>query len=166
VLDADDPDTSASRSLLADILLREQRPEEAEEVARHAFNDQLRTLGPAHQDTLESLRILGEALTRTGRYEDAKKIYTDTIARIGTDKRHTAREGVVDLWYDLTCLAVRTGHRDEAFDYLGHAVDAGYDNAPFMRTDETLKPLRNEPRFDKLLARVTAASRQHPPVSR
>jgi eukaryotic-like serine/threonine-protein kinase len=160
VLDAGDPDTSASRSLLADILLREQRPQEAEVFARHAFNDQLRTLGPQHQDTRESLRILGGALTRTGRYEDAEKIYTDTITRIGADKRYTAREGVVDLWYDLARLAVRTGHRDEAFDYLDHAVDAGYNNVPFIRTDENLKPLRNDPRFDKLLAKATVVGRQ------
>jgi non-specific serine/threonine protein kinase/serine/threonine-protein kinase len=165
LLDADDPDTLASRSLLADILLREQRPQEAEEFARRAFNDQLRTLGPQHHDTLESLGFLGEALTRTGRYEDVKKIYADTIARIGADTRYTAREGVVDLWYDLACLAVRTGHRDEAFDYLDHAVDAGYSNAPFIRADETLKSLRNDPRFDKLLARATAASRPPAPVS-
>ena len=58
-----------------------------------------------------------------------------------------------------------TSGTDEAFDYLDHAVDAGYDNAPFIRTDETLKSLRNDPRFDKLLAR-TAASRQSAPVSK
>jgi eukaryotic-like serine/threonine-protein kinase len=166
VLDAGDPDTSASRSLLADILLREQRPQEVEEFARRAFDDQLRTLGPQHQDTLESLRILGEALTRTGRYEDAKKMYTNTIASISTDKKYAAREGVVDLWYGLACLAVRTGRRDEAIGYIDHAVDAGYNNAPFMRTDEALKSLRSDPRFDKLLARATAASRQPVPVSR
>ncbi|HEX4168714.1 MAG TPA: tetratricopeptide repeat protein [Bryobacteraceae bacterium] len=98
VLDGDDPDTLASRSLLADILLREQRPQEAEEFARRAFKDQLRTLGP-HHDTVESVGFLAEALTRTGRYEDAKRIYTDTIARIGADTRYAAREDVVDLWY-------------------------------------------------------------------
>ena len=136
--------------------------QEAEEFARRAFDDQLRNLGPHHQDTLESLRILGEALTRTGRYEEAKKTYTDTIARIGADSRYTAREGVVDLWYGLASLAVRVGRRDEAFNCLEHAVDAGYDNAPFLRTDDALKPLHSDPRFDKLLARATAASRQRP----
>jgi eukaryotic-like serine/threonine-protein kinase len=166
VLDAGDPDTSASRSLLADILLREQRPLEVEQFARRAFDEQLRTLGPHHQDTLESLRILGEALTRSGRYEEAKKLYTDTIASIGADARYAAREGVVDLWYNLASLSVRSGRRDEAFGYLEHAIDAGYDNAPFMRADEALKPLHNDPRFDKLLARVTASSRQPALVSR
>ena len=166
VLDADDPDTSASRALLADILLREKRPQEAEEFASRAFDDQLRTLGPQHQDTLESLGFLGETLTRTGRYEEAKKLYTNTIASIGADKSYAAREGVVDLWYDLACMAVRTGRRDEAISYLDHAVEAGYDNAPFMRTDEALKSLHNDPRFDRLLARATAASQQPTPVSR
>jgi tetratricopeptide (TPR) repeat protein len=166
VLDAGDPDTSASRSLLADILLREQRPLEVEVFARRAFDDQLRTLGPYHQDTLESLRILGEALTRTGRYEEAKKMYTDTIANIGADAKHASRESIVDLWYNLASLSVRTGRRGEAFGYLEHAIEAGYDNAPFMRADEALKPLHSDPRFDKLLARVTASGRQPVPVSR
>jgi tetratricopeptide (TPR) repeat protein len=166
VLDAGDPDTSASRSLLADILLREQRPLEVEMFARRAFDDQLRTLGPYHQDTFESLRILGEALTRTERYEEAKKMYTDTIANIGADPKHASRESVVDLWYNLASLSVRTGRRDEAFGYLEHAIEVGYDNAPFMRADEALKPLHSDPRFDKLLARATAASRQPALVSR
>jgi len=166
VLDANDPDTAASRSLLADILLKEQRPQEVEQFARRAFNDQLRALGPQHQDTLESLRVLGEALTSTGRYEEAKKYYTDTIARIGADQSYVAREGVVDLWYGLAGFAVRTGHRDEAFNYLGQAIDAGYNNAPFMRTDEALKSLRNDPRFDKLLAKATVVGQQPAPVSK
>ncbi|HZD75530.1 MAG TPA: serine/threonine-protein kinase [Acidobacteriaceae bacterium] len=159
VLDANDPDTSASRSLLADILLREQRPEEAEYFARRAFNAQLRTLGQKHQDTLESLGLLGDALTRTGRYDDAKKLYTDSIGGMAADQSYAAREGVVDLWYDLACLAVRSGHRDEAFAYLGHAVDSGYNNVPYMRSDNALKSLRSDPRFNKVVARATTTRR-------
>jgi tetratricopeptide (TPR) repeat protein len=162
LLDRDDPDTSASRSLLADILLKEKRPQEAEESAGRAFKDQLRTLGPQHQDTLESLRIDGAARTQTGRYDDAREMYTDTIGKIGADRGQAAREGVVDLWYDLACLAVSTGRRDEAFDFLEHAVDAGYNNAPFLRTDVALKSLHSDPRFEKLLSGATAVSRQPP----
>jgi len=166
VLDADDPDTLASSSLLSDVLLSEQRPQEAEPFARRAFDAQLRTLGPQHNDTLESLGFLGDALTRNGRYGDAKELYTGTIAKIAADQSPTAREGVVDLWYDLACLAVRTGHRDEAFTYLDRAVDAGYDNAPHMRSDAALKSLRNDPRFEKIVARAAAGGRQNASVTR
>jgi non-specific serine/threonine protein kinase/serine/threonine-protein kinase len=166
VLDANDPDTLASRSLLANILLAEKKPKEAEEFARQAFNDQLRTLGLQHRDTLESLGALGTALVQTGRYDDAKQLYLDTIERIGADKSQDAREDVIGLWYDLADLAAQAGRRDEAFDYLNRAVEAGYANARFMRTDAVLKPLRNDSRFDKLIARARAANPSPAPQSK
>jgi len=166
VLDANDPDTLASRSLLADILLAEKKPKEAEEFARQAFNDQLRTLGLQHRDTLESLGALGTALVRTGRYEDAKQLYLDTIEKIGADRSQDAREDVFGLWYDLADLAAQAGRRDEAFVHLDHAVEAGYTNAQFMRSDEALKPLRNDSRFDKLVARAKSANQQLAPISK
>ncbi|HEY1498284.1 MAG TPA: tetratricopeptide repeat protein [Acidobacteriaceae bacterium] len=141
-------------------MLREQHPDEAEPFARRAFDAQLRTLGPKHQDTLESLGFLGDALTRTGRYDDAKQLYTGVIAGMGADQSLAAREGIVDLWYDLACLAVRSGRRDEAFVHLDHAVDAGYSNVPYMRSDKALLSLRSDPRFDRVAARAAAAAGQ------
>jgi non-specific serine/threonine protein kinase/serine/threonine-protein kinase len=166
VLDANDPDTLASRSLLADVLLAEKKPKEAEEFARQAFNDQSRTLGLLHRDTLESLGALGTALVQTGRYEDAKKMYLDTIEKIRVDKSQDASEDVFGLWYDLAALAAQDGRRDEAFAYLDHAVEAGFANAQFMRSDATLKPLRNDSRFDKLVARAKAANPPPAPPSK
>jgi serine/threonine protein kinase len=166
VLDASDPDTLASRSLLANVLLAEKKPKEAEEFARQAFNDQLRILGLQHRDTLESLGALGTALVQTGRYDDAKTLYLDTIEKIGTDKSQDAREDVFGLWYDLADLAAQAGRRDEAFTYLDRAVEAGYTNAQFMRTDEVLKPLRNDSRFDKLVARAKVANLQSASISK
>ena len=162
VLNANDPDTLASKALLADILLVEQKPQEAETLARQAFNDQLKTLGPDHRDTLESLGTLGTALVQSGRYEDAKKLYQDIIAAISTDKSQEAREDVFGLWFDLAELATRSGRRDEAFTYLEQSVSAGYANVQFMRTDEVLRPLRNDSRFKSLLNRTIAANTQTP----
>jgi hypothetical protein len=93
-------------------------------------------------------------------------LYLDTIEKIGTDKSQDAREDVFGLWYDLADLAAQAGRRDEAFEYLGHAVEAGYANAQFMRTDEVLKPLRSDSRFDKLVARARAASLSPAPLSK
>ncbi len=166
VLDANDPDALASRSLLADVLLAEKRPKEAEEFARQAFNDQLRTLGLQHRDTLESLGALGTALVQTGRYDNAKRLYLDTIEKLGVDKSQDAREDVFGLWYDLADLAVQAGRREEAFTFLEHAVNAGYTNAQFMRTDEVLKPLRSDSRFDKLVVRARVANLQAAPPSK
>jgi serine/threonine protein kinase/Tfp pilus assembly protein PilF len=161
LLDANDPDTLASRSVLADVLFREQKPQEAEVLARSAFNDQLRTLGPLHHDTMETLGFLGMALVRSGRYEDAKKLYPDAIATVDSDKS-AAHNGDMFwlLWYNLACTAARAGRRDEAFDYLHRAVDAGYNDAQLIRTDDDLKSLRNDPRFDKLVENMKATSPQ------
>jgi serine/threonine protein kinase/Tfp pilus assembly protein PilF len=152
VLDPNDPDTLASRSFLADVLLKEQKPQEAVVFAGPAFNDQLRTLGPLHHDTMETLGILGTALVRSGRYEDAKKFYLDAIAKVSTDKSAVHDGDVFWLWYNLACTAAAAGRRDEAFDYLHRAIEAGYNDAQLIRTDDDLKSLRNDPRFDKLVA--------------
>jgi eukaryotic-like serine/threonine-protein kinase len=142
----------ASRSFLADVLLREQKLQEAEVFARSAFNDQLRTLGPLHHDTMETLGILGAALLKSGRYEDVQKLYLDTIATAGVDKSGPHGGDVFWLWYNLACMAARAGRRDEAFDYLHRAIEAGYKDAQLIRTDDDLKSLQKDPRFDELVA--------------
>jgi non-specific serine/threonine protein kinase/serine/threonine-protein kinase len=152
VLDPNDPDTLASRSFLADVLFQEQKPQEAEVFARSAFNDQLRTLGPLHHDTIETLGILGTELVKLGRYEDARKLYLDTINKVSIDKSGAQGGDVFWLWYNLACLAARAGHRDEAFDYLHRAIESGYKDTQLIRTDDDLKSLRNDPRFNKLVA--------------
>jgi eukaryotic-like serine/threonine-protein kinase len=152
VLDTNDPDTLASRSFLADVLFREKKPQEAEVFARSAFNDQLRTLGPLHHDTMETLAILSTALAKSGRYEEVHKLYLDAIATVNNDKSSAHGGDVFGLWYDLACHAAQVGHTNEAFDYLHRAIEAGYKNAQHIRTDDDLKSLRNDPRFDKLVA--------------
>jgi eukaryotic-like serine/threonine-protein kinase len=151
VLDQNDPDTLASRSFLADVLFRENKTQEAEAFARSAFNDQLRTLGALHHDTMETLAILCTALAKSGRYDDARKLYLDTIDKV-SQKSGAQGEDVFGLWYNFACLAALAGHRDEAFDYLHRAIEAGYKDAQLIRTDDDLKSLQNDPRFDKLVA--------------
>jgi non-specific serine/threonine protein kinase/serine/threonine-protein kinase len=152
VLDPNDPDTLASRSFLADVLVREQKLQEAEVFARSAYNDQLRTLGPLHHDTMETLGILGTALVKSGRYEDVQKLYLDAIATVNIDKSVAQGGDAFWLWYNLACLAARAGRRDDAFDYLHRAIEAGYKDAQLIRTDDDLKSLRSDPRFDRLVA--------------
>lgn len=151
VLDPNDPDTLASRSFLADVLFREQKPQEAEVLARSAFNDQLRTLGPLHHDTMETLAILGAGLVKSGRYEDMHELYVDAIAKANNDNSGAHGGEVFSLWYNLACHAAQAGRRNEAFDYLHRAIETGYKDAQLIRTDDDLKSLRKDPRFDKLV---------------
>jgi serine/threonine protein kinase len=157
VLDKDDPDTLASEALLAKVLLEEKRLTEAEELARQAFDAQMRALGAEHRDTIESLETLGTVLLQAGRYEDARRLFLDTIDKVGRKKEGAVSSATIaHLWYDLACLAALSGRRDAAFDSLGRAFQAGYKDARSTRADDDLKSLRNDPRFERLLASVTA----------
>jgi serine/threonine protein kinase len=158
VLDPNDPDTFASMALLGDILLDERRPQEAEGLLRQAFSNQLRTLGPRHHDTQESLGSLGRVLVENGKYEDAKKIYLEIIDKMRSGAAEAEHGDVSVLWYNLACLATRSGRRDEAFAYLDNAIDAGFRDARSMSTDPDLKPLQTDSRFNELVARTRAAS--------
>ena len=90
-----------------------------------AFNDQLRTLGPctATRWKASDSRYLAGPI---GRYEDAKKFYLDAIATVSSDKSAVRGRDVFGLWYNLAALPQQAGRRDEAFDYLHRAIEAGY----------------------------------------
>jgi Flp pilus assembly protein TadD len=53
--------------------------------------------------------------------------------------------------YNLACSYARQGRKDEAFDALFHAVDAGFDQAGMIADDEDLDSLRGDSRFQKVL---------------
>jgi tetratricopeptide (TPR) repeat protein len=161
-LDPNDPDTLASESMLAKTLLQEGKSREAEQVAREAFESQLNVLGPQHEDTLLSLDLLSTALSKTGRYDEAKKLYLDTIQKIESVPGGNAS----GAWYDFACRAAAAGHPDEAFDHLHRAIELGYSDAEDMRTNEDLKSLRADPRFEhaatEARTRATSTSKKLP----
>jgi eukaryotic-like serine/threonine-protein kinase len=127
--------------------------QEAEPLARQAFDVQMRTLGPDHRDTIESIDLVGTALIQSGRYEDARRLFLDTIDKtIAVNKDGQRNATVARLWYDLACFAALTGRRDAALDSLSRAFAAGYSDAHHARADDDLKLLRNDPRFERLLA--------------
>jgi hypothetical protein len=51
-------------------------------------------------------------------------------------------------------MAASRGHRDEAFEYLGKAVDLGYTNADGMQAEKDLNSLQGDPRFAALIAKA------------
>jgi hypothetical protein len=129
-------------------------------MARQAFEAQVRTLGPLHLDTLNSLQFLGTAMVYNHRYEDAKKLFAHTF-----ENAPKAQEGNVSLgWYSFACVAAAAHDRDAAVEHLREAVDHGYKDIDHMRTDDDLKFLRGYPRFEAFLSEAKkhtdAAARQ------
>ncbi len=90
---------------------------------------------------------------RTGRIEEARKILADLT---------NASQHEYVSSYALAQIHVALGEKEEALSLLEKAYDergmqtGGNDTSPVI--DKRLDPLRNEPRFQKLLAKVTGRS--------
>jgi serine/threonine protein kinase len=147
VLGAENPDTLASRATLANILVKEGRYQEAEQTARSAYEVQLRTLGPQHADTLSSLQVLGTALVHDQRYSEAKKLFGDTIDQVSKTKG----ADVSMAWYNFACVAAAAHDPSEALRHLDQAIAHGYKDADHIASDDDLKSLRADPRFEALV---------------
>jgi len=151
VLGPENTQTLFSQASLAEILISEGNYIEAEKMARESFDVQLRILGPQHTDTLFSLRQLGEALAHTRRYQEAGKLFRDVIEKEGDSPGKGNRWSV---WYAFACVAEAAGRPDDAIQYLHNAVNNGYTDADGMATDDDLKQLRLDPRFEQIVAEL------------
>jgi eukaryotic-like serine/threonine-protein kinase len=156
VLGPDNPDTLISMNNLATALTGENRWADAEKLQRRTWDIERRVLGPEHPYTLFSEANVGIDLSHQGRYSEGAKLFQEAIQTASK----TNQAGVIDtLWYYFGCTAAAAGRRDEAFQYLGNAVDHGYRNAGAMESETDLKSLRGDPRFAALVARARQPGR-------
>jgi Tetratricopeptide repeat len=92
-----------------------------------------------------------------GKYDLAEKLLLQTrdiqSRLLGPDSPRTA-----DTTYNLACLAVRRGRRDEAFSFLRGAIQHGLSPAQAvgMETDPDLKSLHGDPRFETIIAEASS----------
>jgi tetratricopeptide (TPR) repeat protein len=117
-----------------------------------------RTSGRAHHDVvelgflekisarlpedLEVLQALADLYTKTGKFKEGLVIDIKLCQQVPNDDL---------VWYNLACSYALTGNRDQAFDALNKAIDLGYCDYDWMKTDADLNCLRNDPRFESLL---------------
>ena len=112
------------------------------------FLEGVRARLPVHPGVLESLGCL---YTEMGRYEDG----------LQADRAMVKLQPSSSLaWYNLACSLSLTGQPDEAFAALDKAIGLGYADADWMIEDEDFAPIRGDPRFARVLAKI--ASRQAP----
>ncbi|OHB76933.1 MAG: hypothetical protein A2Z34_10875 [Planctomycetes bacterium RBG_16_59_8] len=94
---------------------------------------------PSH---LNALQMLGNALTRTGRHDEA----------LGIDKKLTTLVPSDPIaHYNLACSYAAAGDPENAVNELIQAVKLGYRDFKFMMRDPDLKSLRDDPRFRQIL---------------
>lgn len=119
----------------------------------------------------------GEAYTRLGKYDLARIDYRTAIdieeetgdyvcafyAYLGLgyrDKAIALMDTVLEMngrhksnLYEAACLYSRMGMTEKAFGFLEESLAQGYKRFAHMRVDPDLKPLRDDARFEQLLAR-------------
>jgi len=104
-----------------------------------------RALADQDQKDGYPLLRLAVALHHTGDFKGA----------IDAAKRATAFSEVrPDAWVTLASAYVRAGRREDALRALEEAISAGFKAKGRLQGDEDLAPLRGEPRFEQLLARI------------
>jgi eukaryotic-like serine/threonine-protein kinase len=151
VLGPENPDTLISMNNLASVLMNEKHWPEAEKLSRETLDIDRRTLGPEHPYTLFSMANVATDLSQEGHYSEGQAMFRDAI-QIASK---TNQPGVIDtLWYYFGSMAATAGHRDEALEYLGNAIDHGFKNVDAMQSDSDLKSLHGDPRFAALIARA------------
>ena len=93
-------------------------------------------------DDIEVLQALAELYTKTGAYEKGLQIDLRLSQLVIDDEL---------VWYNLGCSYALTALPDEAFEALNRAIELGYDDYDWMKTDSDLTNLYTDPRFESLL---------------
>ena len=94
---------------------------------------------------VDALIPLAEAYTRKGLYEKGLQV-DRRLARL---RKH---DPVVH--YNLACSLALVGKKDEAFSALERAIRLGYHDFDHLKKDSDLKNLRDDPRFQSMIAKL------------
>ena len=93
-------------------------------------------------EDLEVLQALAELYTKTRNYQEGLEIDIRLSQLLPNDDM---------VWYNLGCSYALTNKLNEAFNALTRAIDLGYADYDWMKTDSDLKNLYTDPRFESLL---------------
>lgn len=96
-----------------------------------------------HPEDIGVLSELGHVYTRLGRYQDGLEVDHKLVAFAPEDPT---------IRYNLACSLALLGRKDEALETLEIAIQLGYSDFEFMVADEDLSDLRDDPRFQSLVA--------------
>ena len=152
VLGPEHPNTLSSMHYLGVQLGTEHRYPEAERVFREVLEIQRRIIGPEHLDTLETMNDLGVTYANEHRYTEGEKVFREAISIAREVLPYNQVTG--RLFYNLACLEAVQSRREDALADLRQAVDHGFRRRDSMATDEDLKSLHGDPRFNAVLAEL------------
>lgn len=159
VLGAEHPETLTTMHSLGNTLRREGRIDDAEKLQRETLAVRRRVIGPDHPETLRTMGELAATLLFQHKDTEAHQLYATRLEAIG---RTQGKDSLAEAWYDYACGAPVAEQRDEAIDHLRQAVSLGYSDSEHILSDQDLKSLHGDPRFEQLVLdakeRATAAA--------
>jgi tetratricopeptide (TPR) repeat protein len=94
-------------------------------------------------EDMGTLQALAELYTKTGDFEKGLTVDLQLSQMRPNDSL---------VWYNLGCSYALTHHPDQAFEALTKAIDRGYSDYDWMKTDPDLSGLREDPRLESLLS--------------
>ena len=93
-------------------------------------------------ENMDALTELGRVLTELGRFDEGLAVDM-SLAQL-------APQNPI-VHYNLGCSLALLGRREEALASLRRAIELGYDDPDFLRSDDDLSSLREDPEFLALL---------------
>jgi tetratricopeptide (TPR) repeat protein len=145
----DHPSTLESMSYLAITLAKEHKLEESERLLRDSVEIGLRTVGPVYTTRI-AMGNLATTLAYEKRVDQSIALFEKLMVYASTSEG----TAMMDAHYQYAAGLSILGRRDQAFEHLQEAVKLGFENTNQLTTDDDLKPLHDDPRFQTLLEEI------------
>ena len=152
----------------AGLFQKASRLNPADYQSRAQFVGCLRSLGrmeEAREASVDTLRVIERHVELYP--EDARALYlgTGVLIEVGDTKRSlewAARALAIDpeesaILYNVACTYSLLGEKEQALDCLEKAVRNGFGHKAWVENDPDFTSLRNLPRFQALLQRLSGA---------
>jgi serine/threonine-protein kinase len=145
----------------------------AEVEPDHPFIRAFRGVVTFHRgDAERGAEILRDVVERHPEIAGLRALYAQTLSRLGeheaaraelTERLKEVALADHDVPYWLATAYALEGMTDEAFDWLGRAIDLGNENRPWFESNPEWAELRTDPRFAELMQRIERSQAQARP---
>jgi len=119
----DHPGSLAAARRIAEILVDQRKPNEAEPLAREAYERAERLFGPNADLTLQCLETLARSIRRQRRFAEAEPLYRTLVER-GRAVYGPQSEEAADLLHSVAILMSEMGNEQEAVRLLREVLHA------------------------------------------
>ncbi len=128
--------------------MKRRGPKEQDLAIEISFLEGLRQRLPEDPDIL---KVLGDDYTRSGRWEDGLRVDVELSRLLPKDPL---------VHYNFACSLALTGKVKDAAEALLRAVQLGYREWIWIRTDPDLENLRKSPEYERIHQVILSHSKQ------